>query len=50
MGTSGSVDSTPGNITGASVATSAGDVIAIQASGNGINNGTGSMSVSLHCH
>jgi hypothetical protein len=37
------------SITGDNVSVSAGDSIAIQASGNGINNGTGSLSVSLHC-
>jgi hypothetical protein len=38
-----------GNLTGASVSVAAGDVISIFASGGGIENGTGSLSVSMHC-
>lgn len=38
-----------GHLTGASVPVAAGDVIAVFASGAGVDNGTGSLSVSLHC-
>lgn len=38
-----------GHLTGASVPVAAGDVIAVFASGAGVDNGAGSLSVSLHC-
>jgi hypothetical protein len=37
------------HLTGASVSVAAGDVISILASGAGVDNGTGSLSVSTHC-
>jgi hypothetical protein len=38
-----------GNLTGASVSVAAGDVIAVFASGGGVDNGAGPLSVSMHC-
>lgn len=37
------------HLTGASVSVSAGDVISVFASGAGVDNGTGPLSVSMHC-
>jgi hypothetical protein len=38
-----------GSLTGASVSVAAGDVISIFASGGGVDNGAGPLSVSMHC-
>jgi len=52
-GTEGSVNPAvspvANNLVGASVSVSAGDVISLYASGPGVNNGTGPLSVSMHC-
>jgi hypothetical protein len=52
-GTEGSVSpavsAVAGHLTGATVSVAAGDVIAIFASGGGVDNGAGPLSVSMHC-
>jgi hypothetical protein len=48
-GTYGSSASTTGNITGQSVAVTAGQLIAVQATGTGVTSGSDTISVSMHC-